>query len=167
MDSRGFLWGAGMALRRSVFLEILNLGVKSILTDRSGKDLSSGGDTEICYWLRLAGYRLWYDEHLVFGHLIRKERLTLTYLEKLKNGLKESSLTILAYRTVFILRFKMTLAEKALILFRLPYYILIARKSIFAQCYIQWFTFNIIGFYEVPKRIIRTMKMIPKLIEND
>ena len=36
-------------------LEILNF--KSLLSDRKGVEISSGGDTELCYLLKLCGFK--------------------------------------------------------------------------------------------------------------
>lgn len=90
ITSRYYLWGSGMVLRKSVFVEIQKSGIRSQLTDRKGSALSSGGDSEICVWFILWDYKLWYEEELRFVHFISKERLTEEYLRKLKKGLLDS-----------------------------------------------------------------------------
>jgi hypothetical protein len=40
-----------------------------LISDRRGEEIS-GGDSEICEWFRIAGYKLWYDERLFFTHFI-------------------------------------------------------------------------------------------------
>ena len=86
VSKRGYLWGAGMALRKSVVQRFWQLGFSSLLTDRKGNELSSGGDSELCKWFLLAGYKLWYEESLVFQHYIPSERLTIPYFRKMQQG---------------------------------------------------------------------------------
>jgi len=95
---REFLVGAGMVIRRSAWLRLKEAGFESLLTDRKGSQLSSGGDLEICYALRLAGYTLWYDERLVYRHYIPAERLTIGYLQRLHAGLGSSNVSLDAYQ---------------------------------------------------------------------
>ena len=81
--TREYLWGAGMILRKFVWLELKKMGFQSILSDRKGKSLSSGGDTEMCMVFRQAGYKIYYDESLNLQHFIPAPRLTWSYLAKL------------------------------------------------------------------------------------
>lgn len=90
ITNRGFVWGAGMFLRKSVFESILDLGITSKLSDRKGNALSSGGDTEICQWFVWAGFELWYREELSFKHFMAKERLTKEYYLRLKTAQNQS-----------------------------------------------------------------------------
>ncbi|MBL8005910.1 MAG: glycosyltransferase family 2 protein [Ignavibacteria bacterium] len=80
------LWGAGMFVRKSALIELYSKGFYSFLTDRKGNQLSSGGDSEKCYALRLAGWKIWYDERLKLKHFIQDKRLTWDYLRKLSRG---------------------------------------------------------------------------------
>jgi cellulose synthase/poly-beta-1,6-N-acetylglucosamine synthase-like glycosyltransferase len=84
ITSRRLLWGAGMVLRRSAIQHIMAEGVRTLLTDRRGTELTTGGDSEICKWLILAGYRLWYDERLKLTHFIRPDRLTKEHCQRLR-----------------------------------------------------------------------------------
>lgn len=83
ITSRRYVWGAGMALRKSVYQKLKEAGFHSMLSDRKGNQLSSGGDSEICAWFILVGYKLWYDSRLRFKHYIPKERLTVEYCNNL------------------------------------------------------------------------------------
>ena len=60
------------------------LNFKSILSDRKGNALSSGGDTEFCYLLKLSGYKWRYDTSLQLFHELPSNRLTYNYLKKLR-----------------------------------------------------------------------------------
>jgi glycosyltransferase involved in cell wall biosynthesis len=86
ISARGYLWGAGSAFNRTVFLDFINEGINFKLTCRNGDELTSGGDTEYCCWYLLAGYKLWYNEDLVYYHYITDDRLTKAYLLKLIEG---------------------------------------------------------------------------------
>lgn len=85
---RNTLYGAGCVIRQSALDMIMKAGFRSLLTDRLGKELSSGGDYELCYALVMAGYEIWYDQRLEFKHWIPKERFTVDYYMKY---LRESS----------------------------------------------------------------------------
>lgn len=73
------IYGAGCAVRKSAYEKLRQVGFKSLLVDRKGSELSSGGDHELCYALSIMGYDIWYDDRLKFFHFITKERLTWEY----------------------------------------------------------------------------------------
>jgi glycosyltransferase involved in cell wall biosynthesis len=85
VTEREWVWGAGMVVRKSLYLNLLRI-FKHKTSDRMGESLFSGGDTEICYWHILAGYNLWYEEGLVLNHYMPKGRLTKDYFQRLKKG---------------------------------------------------------------------------------
>lgn len=89
--TRGFVWGAAMVVRKSAWKKLDLIGFKSYLTDRKGKALSSGGDTEICYALRNEGYKIWYEPRLKFRHYISKDRLNWNYIRELFKGFGRAS----------------------------------------------------------------------------
>jgi glycosyltransferase involved in cell wall biosynthesis len=90
------VYGAGMAIRKSA----LNLAMHKplFLSDRSKNDLSSGGDSEICLRLRLAGYMILYSPQLTFKHYITTKRLSWDYLKKLHAGLAKSFVILNLYQ---------------------------------------------------------------------
>jgi glycosyltransferase involved in cell wall biosynthesis len=94
-------WGAGMVLRTEWVKE---LGFKSLLSDRVGKQLSSGGDTEICYQFRLQGYKWWYDDELKLQHFITKERIEWDYLKRLYRGFGEATFQIQKYYQAHLIK---------------------------------------------------------------
>ena len=98
ISARGYLWGAGSAFNRIIFLGFINEGINFKLTCRNGDELTSGGDTEYCCWYLLAGYKLWYDEDLVFYHYITDDRLTKEYLTKLIEGTSSFNTVIATYQ---------------------------------------------------------------------
>lgn len=99
-DTRGYLWGAGLTIRKIAwnFLEIN--GFHFALSDRKGNLLLSGGDSELCFALRLAGWRLWYDERLHLQHYIPSSRLNWRYLRRLFFAFGVSSPYLSAYRYI-------------------------------------------------------------------
>lgn len=94
-----YLYGAGLILRRSSFQKLCEIGFGFILTDRKGKALSSGGDQELVYALRLIGCRAYFDEKLKFQHFMPQERLKWSYLKKLRQAMHESNFVLLIYRS--------------------------------------------------------------------
>lgn len=97
ITANGHVCGAGMVLRKSVLQSFYKAGFRSLLTDRNGEALTSGGDAELSKWHILAGYTLWFDERLKFDHFIPKERLTTAYVTKLWEGFKTSAPIEIAY----------------------------------------------------------------------
>jgi glycosyltransferase involved in cell wall biosynthesis len=88
--TRGFLWGAGLTMRREALAQLFDGGFCSALEDRSGQTLSSGGDSELCLAMRLAGWRLYYEPEMRFKHFIPEERLAWNYLRRLHRGFGRS-----------------------------------------------------------------------------
>jgi len=100
--SRGYLWGAGLNIRKSAWRHLESIGFKSLLVDRQGGTLSSGGDSEICFALRLAGWRLWYDERLKLQHYIPSDRLNWEYLRRLYRGFGASTVGLDPYKDMML-----------------------------------------------------------------
>ena len=88
--SRGALYGAGLSIRKSAWEGLARHGFEPTLSGRKGAALSSGEDTELCYALQLAGWKLWYDPRLTFEHYITAGRLEWAYLLRMNRGSGES-----------------------------------------------------------------------------
>jgi glycosyltransferase involved in cell wall biosynthesis len=86
INRRGFVWGAGMVARHSLLDLLHDQGFASVLSDRKGKTLASGGDNEICLATLWTGQDLYFDERLQFKHLMTRGRLTWPYLRRLYRG---------------------------------------------------------------------------------
>jgi glycosyltransferase involved in cell wall biosynthesis len=85
--SRGYLWGAGLGVRKSDMLTIYQCPVFPILAGRAGTcSFSSGDDSEICWALTVLGKKLVYDSRLKLHHFMPRERLTIEYLQRLAQG---------------------------------------------------------------------------------
>ncbi|KAB1067019.1 glycosyltransferase family 2 protein [Tamlana haliotis] len=101
ITKRGYVWGAGLVIRSSILQRLYDINFESLLTDRVGSELSSGGDSEICKWVLLMDYKLWYLESLRFKHYITKNRLTDEYLIKLLEGHKQAQPLLNLYNWFF------------------------------------------------------------------
>lgn len=82
----GAVWGAGMAVRKVALDDLYSKGFTPFLSDRKKETLTSGGDIELCYALRLAGWKIWYEPLLKLEHFIPQQRLNWNYLRKLSRG---------------------------------------------------------------------------------
>jgi len=91
------LCGAGLCIRKRAWEQLRASGFEFQLSDRKGKNLSSGGDFELCYALFLAGWKLWYDPALHIRHFMPKERLTWENLVRLNRSFGEQSVVLDAY----------------------------------------------------------------------
>jgi hypothetical protein len=80
------LFGAGFVLRRSAFADMRMKGFRSISMDRQGGNLGGGGDSELSYFLRLAGWRLWLNPQLRLRHYLPSRRLDWQYARRLAFG---------------------------------------------------------------------------------
>jgi len=89
--------GAGMAVRKN----LLNTYIKNItdnstiITDRTGDSLSSGGDNEIVINVLKQGYSVTYFPELLLKHIIPESRLTADYLSRLNYESSKSWIRLL------------------------------------------------------------------------
>ncbi len=100
INSRGYVWGAGMVTRKKLFLKCFTAIYPSLLTGRNGEILSSGDDSEFCFRLLLLNYDLYYEEKLLFTHYITENRLTLDYNEKLLKGHLDAYSILYKYKKI-------------------------------------------------------------------
>ncbi|OIO38491.1 MAG: hypothetical protein AUJ71_03000 [Candidatus Omnitrophica bacterium CG1_02_49_16] len=98
------LWAAGAAIKKKSWLDILDQGFQTRLFDHEGDKLNTGGDTEISYSLRLAGWQLLYDPRLRLKHYIPATRLTWSYLKRLRRGYGAALVELEFYQSAFIER---------------------------------------------------------------
>lgn len=91
------VYGAGAFFRKDILLKAFSTGYETLLTDRKGNELNSGGDVEWCYIVQLAGYEVWYDEDLRFQHMMSSNRLQWSYYLQLKKGISKGVASLFAY----------------------------------------------------------------------
>ncbi|OKH19902.1 glycosyltransferase [[Limnothrix rosea] IAM M-220] len=85
-----YLVGATFACRRKALYEsgwIEN----PVLIGRTGKNLTSGEDTEIFFRIKNQGWELWYSPNLGATHEIPEKRMTVSYLCQLHRNISRSS----------------------------------------------------------------------------
>ncbi|UOQ55174.1 glycosyltransferase [Hymenobacter cellulosivorans] len=96
-DKEGFVYGAGSVVRRSGWLKLQEHGFHFLTQVQRGKVLAGGEDIELGEALRLAGYKLWYDERLRFQHFMYRSRLTWDYLLRIGPGAPSALLISTVY----------------------------------------------------------------------
>ena len=96
--SRGRLVGAGLTIRKSAWRQLLDEGFNSLLVGCQGKALNRGEDTELCFALVLAGWRLWYEPRMKLRHFLTADRLHWSYARKLRRGGGKATLGFDPYR---------------------------------------------------------------------
>ncbi len=105
LNPRKYLWGAGMATRRSVYLKMYEKN-PSFLIDDAYLNILSSEDTEYCLRLSLKGYKLYYDDSLIYHHFLSAERLETTYQKKLLQGFINSDEILRKYHTALRVKYK-------------------------------------------------------------
>lgn len=83
VTERFAICGAGLTLRHSALTDLSRKGFRLISVDRIGTALTSGGDAELGYCVRLAGWRLWIDPRLRMKHFLPDRRLQWGYARRL------------------------------------------------------------------------------------
>jgi hypothetical protein len=92
-----FLNGAGLCIRRIAWEKLAENGFRFQPTDRVGKGLSAGGDTELTLALGLAGWKLRVERRLRLQHFMPSQRLQWKYLRKLLRNYCASQVLLDAY----------------------------------------------------------------------
>ena len=95
------VYGAGAFFRKKYLIDFFEAGFDWATSDRTGKSLVSGGDVEMCYIVKLSGGEIWFDDRLVFHHMIPPHRLTWEYYGLLKVGISSSIGCLLPYVYIF------------------------------------------------------------------
>ena len=98
ITEKGWLYGAGMFLRREIYEDLKAAGFKNLLTGHSGKGLLSGEDAEICYAIVISGNRIWYDERLQFYHYTEIKRTNWDYTLKMFSGYGAANIVLTCYK---------------------------------------------------------------------
>jgi glycosyltransferase involved in cell wall biosynthesis len=90
------VYGAGMAARKSFLKKIIDM-YPMILHGRKQQQLTAGDDAEICFRMRLAGYKILFSPELTFQHFLTVKRLNWNYLKKLHTGFARSHVILKLY----------------------------------------------------------------------
>ncbi len=97
-NDNSYIYGAGMAIHKKTLKELDRKGFKNILSDRKGTALSSGGDVELIYAIKLIGHRVCFDENLFFYHFMPSGRMHWGYLLRLRKSMYWSNFVLGIYR---------------------------------------------------------------------
>jgi glycosyltransferase involved in cell wall biosynthesis len=97
-EQGSYHYGASCFFKKEGIIKLQEIGFTSLLSDRSGKSLTSGGDVELCLALQLLGYELHFDQELVFDHYLEKHRLNWSYYLNLKKGITSSFPLLESYK---------------------------------------------------------------------
>ncbi|CAN5268736.1 hypothetical protein BH09BAC6_BH09BAC6_01410 [soil metagenome] len=94
--------GAGMALRKTALDSYISRAgtQNSIITDRQGTSLSSGGDNDMVLEILKGGWRVGYFPSLCLTHIIPRERMEAAYLARLVNNTNKSWIQLLEYHRI-------------------------------------------------------------------
>lgn len=102
VSDRMYLWGSGLGFKKTLYNKAYAT-LPSLLSDRNGKELSSGGDSECCIRFLLLGYQLYYDERLKFVHFIPNEKLSKLYYNHLEQSFEKAHAVLSYYRLKYSL----------------------------------------------------------------
>jgi glycosyltransferase involved in cell wall biosynthesis len=76
------LWTAGMSVRKAPVLKLIKGGFRFFSCGGSSLRIQSGEDTELCFALRAAGGRLYYDAEMAIEHFMPADRLVWSNILK-------------------------------------------------------------------------------------
>lgn len=91
-STRGYLWGAGMVIRKKI-LDAALLGGYTFADSKQRDHLVSGVDTEFCWLARTMGYRLYYNQNLKLTHVINAHRMSWINMQYLYRKLGNESIS--------------------------------------------------------------------------
>lgn len=97
INSNSYLYGAGLCIRKKVLNHLLSVNFRNLLDDRKGNKLSSGGDLELVYAIRIIGYSVYFSETMSFKHYMPKSRMTWNYLMQLRKAMISSNFILEVY----------------------------------------------------------------------
>lgn len=137
------LYGAGMFIRKSCYLNLVAYGFREFLNDRTGNSLSSSGDTELTNAFTIAGYQIMYSADLRFQHFLTTNRLQRRYLEKLfiafgSDGPLRNVYYSFQTRKKFFKLLRFWLIHLTIALLRLVKYTIIPPKKNARRLYLLW-----------------------------
>lgn len=93
---KGHLWGAGLASRTALY-RLIYAKYPSFLLLHHNAEVLCAEDSEYCLRLVLRGYRLFYDDQLLYEHFIPSNKLTQDHITRLYGKYEESYAVIGKY----------------------------------------------------------------------
>lgn len=98
LEGEKYIVGAGMSFRKSAYATVKEKGFNFYLTDRIGKKVVGGGDVELCYLFKLAGFKIAFSNKLTLQHYMPAGRITKKYLTNMWRQYPQSFLVFEGYR---------------------------------------------------------------------
>lgn len=77
-----WVYGAGMFVKKELFLELKKRNISFYLTGREKSKQTSGEDAELCIFARLLNYKVYYADELNLKHYMQKHRLNKMFFIK-------------------------------------------------------------------------------------
>jgi glycosyltransferase involved in cell wall biosynthesis len=103
---RDLLWGAGLVTRKSLYMEMYE-NFPSLLLEHENASVLSAEDTEYCMRLILKGYKLYYNESMVYQHFIPDHKLTTGFRDnRLLAGFDEANQILSNYYAAMRVKIK-------------------------------------------------------------
>jgi glycosyltransferase involved in cell wall biosynthesis len=94
------VYGAGMAVRKQALKRIMHKDFSFILSDRNGKGLSSGGDSELSLLIGMAGNKIFLDTSMLFQHYMTSDRLKWKYYLRLRRSFGKANAYLQLYHNL-------------------------------------------------------------------
>ena len=86
INHKDWLFGAGVALRTSLVSDVYD-NQQCYMMGRKGNELMSGDDSELVLSVVLRGYKIYATNSIYYVHVLKAERLTEDYFNRLYKGL--------------------------------------------------------------------------------
>jgi cellulose synthase/poly-beta-1,6-N-acetylglucosamine synthase-like glycosyltransferase len=97
-NTRGMVWGAGSSVRVAALqAAIKRFGPPTVAGRKGNNPHYSGEDSELCYMLRAAGWKIWHDPAIKIRHFVPPQKLSWSYLCGLFVGFGEASVGLARY----------------------------------------------------------------------
>jgi len=97
LPRHNYIWGAGMVTRKALYQKAFSEKYPSLLTGRKGTNLNAGEDTEYNIRVRIMGYKIIYNDNLIYKHFIPDKRLNAVFRDQLHDGFKNAYKIIQEY----------------------------------------------------------------------
>ena len=103
ISKRGYVFGAGLVSRKKILTKVFDDKFEFLLLGRKENILLAGDDSEMCKRILLLGYKLYYNDSLIYMHYLPANRLTWKYKKKMFEGFVLSSSVLCKYDEIIIL----------------------------------------------------------------
>ena len=98
-NPRGMVWGAGSSFRVAALRAAIKRFGPPVVAGRKGNNpFGSGEDSELCYIVRAAGWKIWYDPAIKIKHFVASPKLSWSYLCGLHVGFGAATVGLARYQ---------------------------------------------------------------------